>query len=288
MGFGSEALCYSHFLFEGDSSTTQQVWFKRAKRVCTLEDSDRSFRPCYETESIGPGRTLQEHIMGMEALVQQYDSLRAKPFDREVLLGVLMRLCLEGIRQHLTLSISDSTSYQEVRERILAYERSSRLWSVEDTTKSVTNKQNSNTDNMGLAPMEVDAVTYKGKGGKDKGKGKGKNKGGSWSDAWSWASSWFKGGGKKGKSKGKGKGRSKGKSKSKSKGKGKKGKMNPDRCRICNGFGHWGNECPNKDMVREVRTDPGQGNTQTETRIPSSSATAYSSVGSTATSTSQR
>ena len=54
---------------------------------------------------------------------------------------------------------------------------------------------------MRLAPMEVDAVIYKGKGGKDKEKGKNKGKG-SWSDAWSWTS-WFKGGGKK-ESKGRG------------------------------------------------------------------------------------
>ena len=41
-------------------------------------------------------------------------------------------------------------------------------------------------------------------------------------------------------------------------------------------------------MVREVRTEPGQVGAQTETRLPSSSATTYSSVGSTAASTSQR
>ena len=230
------------------------------------------------------GKTLQEHIMAMEALVQQYDSLHSKPFDREVLLGVLMRLCPEGIRQHLTLSISDTTSYQEVRERILAYERSSRLWSVEDIVKSTTKQ----TDNMGLAPMEVDQVS-KGKG-KGKGKGKSKSKGkGNWSDAWSWTSSWFKGGGKqKGKTRDKGKGKSKGKSKGKNKGKGKqKGKLNPDRCRVCGGFGHWGNECPNKqDGVREVRESGQQQQTvPLETRVPSSSSTTYSSVGSTAAST---
>ena len=59
------------------------------------------------------GKTLQEHIIAMEDLVQQYDSLHSKPLDREVLLGVLMRLCPEGIRQHLTLSISDTTSQRK-------------------------------------------------------------------------------------------------------------------------------------------------------------------------------
>ena len=148
------------------------------QRALALSQAISSF-PQYKQAA---GKTLQEHIMSMEALVQQYDALNAKRFDRGVLLGILMRLCPEGIRQHLSLAITESTSYQEVRERILAYERSSRLWSVEDMVKPL-NKQ---VDSSGVAPMEVDAVIYKGKGkGGKKGKGKKGNKGkGSWSDAW--------------------------------------------------------------------------------------------------------
>ena len=56
----------------------------------------------------GGDRTLQDHIVNMETLVQQYDALSAKQFDRDVLLGVLLRLCPDHIRQHLSLAISDS------------------------------------------------------------------------------------------------------------------------------------------------------------------------------------
>ena len=250
------------------------------QRALALSQAISSY-PAYKATG---GKTLQEHIMGMETLVQQYDSLNSKQYDRDVLLGVLMRLCPEGIRQHLTLSIGETTSYQEVRERILSYERSSRLWSVDEMLKPL-----GKSDPSGVAPMEVDAVV-KGKGkGHEKGKGKkGKGKGSSWSDGWNWFNSWSKGFGKsKGKSKGRGKSKGKGKGKGKQfKGKGKgKGKLNPDRCRICNGYGHWGNECPNRqDNVREVRVEG--GNTQSETRLPSSNAsTAFSSVGSTTAST---
>ena len=45
--------------------------------------------------------------------------LRSKPFDRDVLLGVLLRVCPESIRQHLTLSVQEATQYRDVRERIL-------------------------------------------------------------------------------------------------------------------------------------------------------------------------
>ena len=99
------------------------------QRALALSQAISSF-PQYKQTA---GKTLQEHIMSMEALVQQYDALNAKQFDCDVLLGVLMRLCPEGIRQRLSLAITESTSYQEVRERILAFERSSRLWSVDNS-----------------------------------------------------------------------------------------------------------------------------------------------------------
>ena len=155
------------------------------QRALALSQAISSY-PAYKATG---GKTLQEHIMGMETLVQQYDSLNSKQYDRDVLLGVLMRLCPEGIRQHLTLSIGETTSYQEVRERILSYERSSRLWSVDEMLKPL-----GKSDPSGVAPMEVDAVV-KGKGkGHEKGKGKkGKGKGSSWSDGWNWFNSWSKG-----------------------------------------------------------------------------------------------
>ena len=131
--------------------------------------------------------------MGMQTLVQQYDALSAKQHDRDILLGVLLRLCPDNIRQHLTLSISDASSYNEVRERILAYERSSRLWSVEDMIKPLNRAGQGTQDTSG--PMEVDAVTNKGKGWKGEKGGKGKKGGegkGDWSSFWSWSNSWSK------------------------------------------------------------------------------------------------
>ena len=110
----------------------------------------------------GADKTLQEHVSGMETLVQQYDALSSKAFDRDVLLGVLLRLCPDNIRQHLTLAISDSFSYQEVKERIFAYTRSSRMWNVNDVLKTVGKQMpSSSKGDAGPVPMEVDAVMRK-------------------------------------------------------------------------------------------------------------------------------
>ena len=169
---------------------------------------------------------LAEQMAGLEASVQEYDILRSKAFDRNVLLGVLLRVCPESIRQHLAFAVDEGTTYKEVREKILSYERSTRAWSMSDALKNVAQSSKSNSlggiqnDAGGVAPMEVDQVAMKGKG-KSKGKGgwKGKSGKGSWSgwsNAWNGFSSWFKGygknKGKKGKSKGKSaKGKNKGK-----------------------------------------------------------------------------
>ena len=248
-------------------------------------------------------KSLQEQLSSLETLVQEYDVLRAKPFDREVfLLGVLLRICPESIRQHLTFAFSEGTSYQDVCEKILAYERSSKAWTMNDVMKQVnasSGKQNSLPSvgvDTGPAPMEIDNVVWKGKG-KEKGK-KGKGKGGwnGWSTFWSNVNSWqkgFKGKGEKGTSKGKFKGKSKGKygKNGQSKGKGKKGS---DGCRICGQMGHWGNECPNRGsaMVNEVRQSENfrvqeaqQQQEQVRAAVPGS---AYSFVGSTTASTTGR
>lgn len=107
-------------------------------------------------------------------------------------------------------------------------------------------------ESHGPSPMEVDLVSQ----GKGKYKGKGKQKGKQHSGGWqqAWSSMWGKGSGKsKGGGKSKGKDRSKGKGKAKGKGKGKeKGKLSKRQCRVCGGYGHWGNECSQRQRVNEV------------------------------------
>ena len=143
-----------------------------------------------------------------------------KEFDREILLGVLMRRAPAG------LALTDGATYESTREQILAYERSSRTWDVNSVTRQVQPLQESvqpGGGGQGPAPTDVD-INRAEKGGKKGGKGCDGGKG-LWNAGWS---SWF------GKGKGlwnagwsswfgTGKGKSKDQ-KGKSKGKGKKGK----------------------------------------------------------------
>ena len=74
----------------------------------------------------------------------------------------------EDIRRYLQLQVSESTTYEKLRETMLAFERTSSSWSTERTLKAIGADE--------PTPMDVDRVEWKGKG-KGKGKEKGKEKG---------------------------------------------------------------------------------------------------------------
>ena len=152
------------------------------------------------------------------------------------------------LREHLQLTIGESTSYGQLREAILGYEKASKSWTTESVLKSLNPIAETSNTNTGPVPMEVDRITNdKGKGWKGK-SNKGKSKGKSW---WSFGSYALqgrgRGRGKGGRSnKGKGKGKSKGKNKGKSKSYGKKGQkgkqVDAQQCRLCHEYGHWSRE----------------------------------------------
>jgi hypothetical protein len=160
----------------------------------------------------------------------------------------------QRLREHLQLSLSETATYAQVKEQIIAYERDSKAWTQESVLKSINNAHKA-TDSSEAIPMEVDRVE---KGYKRKGKGK------------------------KGRGRGPGKGKNKGKKGAKGKNN-QKGKTGPNQCKLCQGYGHWSNECPYKMDVNNVQEQqypvpPGAGNPQSNpsagTRANASS-TAY-------------
>ena len=118
------------------------------------------------------------------------------------------------LRRSLMLEMDDKTMYDQMRSRLLAYERSSQTWSAENILSGlgVQGETTKHKEYQGPISMEIDRI-HDGKG-KDKGKGK-RGKG--------------KGDGSKGKGRGKGyggfgRGRGKGKGRGRVKGRGKGGK----------------------------------------------------------------
>ena len=166
-------------------------------------------------------------------------------------MATLMRCCNTKLREFLQLNIKDSSTYLEVKEHIMNYERVSKSWTQEQVLKALQDPLK--PDSGGPTPMEIDRVE-KGKG-KSKGKSKGKNSSGNGRSSGAWGFGRGRGRGRDGKGKGKkGRGKGKGKNKGNSKNKGKgpnKGKVGEDQCAICYGYGHWGRDCPQRSRPME-------------------------------------
>ena len=126
--------------------------------------------------------------------------------------------------------------------------------------------------NDGPVPMEIDRVEK----GQWKGKGKGKDKGKGQYVAGNLVSGALavdvdveemvkeKERKEKGKDKGKGKGKSKN-----NKGKGQsKGKLQPNQCSLCRGFGHWRSNCPHQNKPMEVNQVQASYNPTQQQRFP--------------------
>ena len=202
--------------------------------------------------TLGKDKSSLECILAFEQMVQQFEEASESSYPIQLKSATLIRCCHAKVREYLQLTVTDSTTYADIREAISSHDRAGKVWSQETVMRSLTQGQvEHRTD--GPLPMEVDR-SEKGKG-KDKGKYKGKSKGREWSTAWGYLRGKGRGCGFKGKGKdeGKGKGKHKGKSKSKNKGKNKgKGKLGQNQCSECLQYGHWARDCPNEMRVNQV------------------------------------
>ena len=197
-------------------------------------------------------KSCLESILVYEQTVQQFEESSSTTYPDELKVATLMRCCNSKLREFLQLNIKDSSTYLEVREHIMNYERVSKSWTQEQVLKALQDPLR--PDSGGPTPMEIDRVEVKGKG-KNKGKSKGKNNSGSGWSSGAWGFGRGRGRGRDGKGRGKkgrGKGKGKNKGKSKNKGKGNKGKVGQDQCAICYGYGHWSRDCPQRPRPMEV------------------------------------
>ena len=153
--------------------------------------------------SFAKDKTAMENILAFER-VEKFETISCSKYPDELKTGTLIRCCDAKLREHLQVTISDKTTYSEIKQSILGHDQATKTWASEQVIKSLEMKPH---DPNGPQPMEVDSVNriedYTSKG---KGKYKGKNKGkhGGWIP---WQPYGRGKGGLKGKSKGKSKGK---------------------------------------------------------------------------------
>ncbi|CAE7264057.1 unnamed protein product [Symbiodinium sp. CCMP2592] len=233
--------------------------------------------------SFGKDRSLREHIQGLERIAEEYQRVTGQYPGEEVMLGTLVRSLPSAIKQHVQLQMTDSSSYQSIRDYVLGplgYEVTTTSWTPAKMHQALGVVPLPSAVEQGPVPMEVDALQRKGPKGKGK---KGKEQKG-------------KGGqqpqnpyGDKGKAK---EGKQKGKKGKEHKGKGGQQPQNPGAkgsranvvCHNCQRKGHYASECW-RPRVQQVQA---QGSDTASTVAPSTVGPSASQVAGSAATTTKR
>ena len=197
------------------------------------------------------GKTVAEQLPQYESLINEYERISGHTYSDDAKVAAVLLACPMQIRQRLHLWITNTTTYEQLKDRIIQLEAISTRW---DSSKSLMLPTRAASDEA--TPMEVDYIGKswdKGgkKGGKNKGKDakgkqKGKEKGKQKDGKGAWRPEkgktlWEKGPGKKGKSNDKG-----------SKG----GKNN--KCHNCGVPGHFAKDCWKRvNQIEDQQQNPG-------------------------------
>jgi hypothetical protein len=115
-----------------------------------------------------------EQILAYEQLVQQFDEASSTTCPSELKIATLVKCSGQKLRDYLQITINEQTTYAQLKEIILGYDKACRAWTPESVLKSL---QSSTATDQGPQPMEVDRIENK---GKRKHQGKTKDKGKSW------------------------------------------------------------------------------------------------------------
>lgn len=102
-------------------------------------------------------------------------SIAGEEIAQNTRISVLLGVMPQHLRQHIQLTMDDKTTYSELREKLLSFERTATSYSSSSVYRQfdIGRREDKHDESV---PMDIDRIKGKVKG-KAKGKGKGKDKG---------------------------------------------------------------------------------------------------------------
>ena len=95
-----------------------------------------------------------EQVLGLERLAEEYAQVSKEELSDNTKLSVLLKVVPNNLRQHLQLQMDESADYLSVREKVLAYERTTTSWSSHTVYRELDIKKDEKVDEA--VPMEID------------------------------------------------------------------------------------------------------------------------------------
>ncbi|CAL1141687.1 unnamed protein product [Cladocopium goreaui] len=93
-------------------------------------------------------KTLHEHILAYEQLVAQFEEVSSSSYPSELKIATLVRCSNQKLREHLQLTIGEQTTYAQLKETMLGYDKACRSWTPETILKSIQ-QQNTPSGDQG-------------------------------------------------------------------------------------------------------------------------------------------
>ena len=111
-------------------------------------------------------------------MIREYERVSGETYSEDLKIGTLLNACPTMLKMQLQLSVTRASTYDNVREAILAWERTSTAWSSKPGGLEMPTIEG---DSRAPDPMDIGRVEqqYNSKGNWSKSKGK--NNKGKWS-----------------------------------------------------------------------------------------------------------
>jgi len=81
-------------------------------------------------------KTILEQILAYEQLVQQFEEVSSSVYPSELKIATLVKCSGQKLREYLQLTIGEQTTYAQLKETMLGYDKACRAWTPEAVLKS--------------------------------------------------------------------------------------------------------------------------------------------------------